>query len=91
MFAFACTSYFTNIVLGLAAQLGVIRLGFLHHVLYALVFALAVLALWSHDGWGMWLVVTVLSVFPFARPRTPWHPGLAAIGALGYVLAGLGF
>ena len=90
MFALACVSYVANIAVGLAAQWGVIRIGRAHHWLYAWVFGLAAVSWWIEGGWGLGIVVLALALFPLARPRTPWHPALAALGAGGYVVAALG-
>ena len=79
-------AYALNLGVGLLAQLGGHRFGVWHHVLYAVVFATAVLAavLAFHPA----LIVTLLALaaFPKARPRTVLHPTLAAFGLLGYLL-----
>ena len=33
---------------------------------------------------GLWLVIAVLTAFPWARPRTVWHPLLAVLGLVGH-------
>ena len=83
--AFVC--YLANVVMGLAAALGGMRFGVWHHVLYAVVVVTALAACVFAFHPGVLLTVAVLLVFPKARPRTIWHPSLAAIGLLGYLWA----
>jgi hypothetical protein len=79
--------YVVNCAAGLAAQLGRVRLGVWHHVLYAVVFATTVAALIFAFHPALLLTTLVLAVFPRARPRTISHPALAVLGLLGYLLA----
>lgn len=78
--------YVVNCLVGLVAQFGGIGFGGWHHALYAIVLVAAVLALPGNFGPGMCVVVAALLLFPRARPRTFWHPLLAGLGLLGYVL-----
>lgn len=79
--------YLGNAALGLYAQLGRRRFGIWHHLAYATVFAAAIAATIVDFHPALLLTLAVLVVFPKARPRTPWHPGLAALGAVGYLVA----
>jgi len=79
--------YVLNCAAGLAAQLGVVRLGVWHHVLYAVVFASTVAALLFAFHPALLVTAAALAVFPRARPRTRLHPLLAVIGLLGYLFA----
>ena len=79
--------YVLNCAAGLAAQLGVVRLGVWHHVLYAVVFASTVAALVFAFHPALLVTAASLAVFPRARPRTLLHPLLAVIGLLGYLFA----
>jgi hypothetical protein len=81
------TVYVVNCAAGLAAQLGLVRLGIWHHVLYAVVFATTVAALLFAFHPALLLTTAALALFPRARPRTPSHPTLAVIGLVGYLLA----
>jgi hypothetical protein len=78
--------YLVNCLVGVAAQLGGVGFGIWHHALYALVFAAAIAALLANFHPGLLLSVTALAAFPRARPRTVWHPTLAAIGLLGHAV-----
>jgi hypothetical protein len=90
MLAFATALYLLNCALGIAAQLTGRGFGWLHHALYAAVFASAIAAtIWSFHV-ALLVTLVALTVFPRARPRTPAHPLLAVIGALGYLWAWLG-
>lgn len=82
--------YGLNCAAGLAAQLRLVRLGVSHHVLYFVVFATTAAAIVFAFHPALLVTAVTLAVFPRARPRTPWHPLLAAIGLLGYLLALLG-
>ncbi|RDI96673.1 hypothetical protein DV704_02365 [Meiothermus sp. QL-1] len=79
--------YLLNLLVGLAAQLGLGPFGLWHHLLYLGVFlgTLAALAA-SREAW-LWLTVACLALFPKARPRTWLHPTLGVLGLLGYLLA----
>jgi hypothetical protein len=82
--AFATALYLVNCALGIVAQLTGRGFGWLHHALYAAVFASAIAAtLWSFH-FALLVTVAALSVFPHARPRSLTHPLLAVIGGLGY-------
>lgn len=90
MFALGFMVYLVNVLVGLAAQLGNVRFGIWHHVLYALVFATAIAATLFDFHPALLLTLAALALFPRARPRTLWHPMLAAIGLLGYLIAWVG-
>ena len=79
--------YLANALLGVAAQLGRRRFGIWHHVAYATVFAAAIAAAIVEFHPALLLTLAVLVVFPKARPHTPWHPGLAVLGGVGYLVA----
>ncbi len=79
--------YLLNCVVGLAAQLRHWHFGVWHHVLYAVVFATAIATTIVAFHPALILTLAALAVFPKARPRTAAHPTLAAVGALGYMLA----
>jgi hypothetical protein len=79
--------YLLNCVVGLAAQLGLMRFGVWHHVFYAVVFASAIAALLFAFHPALIVTALALAVFPRARPRTLWHPVLAVIGLAGYLFA----
>jgi hypothetical protein len=85
MLPLAAALYVVNCLVGLAAQLLGVGFGRWHHALYAAVFVAAALALVA-EGFpaGLWLVIAVLTVFPWARPRTVWHPLLAVLGLVGH-------
>lgn len=78
--------YLVNCLVGLAAQLGGVGFGWWHHALYALVFAAAGLALLTNFHAGLLVTVAALAAFPWARPRSVWHPALAAVGLLGHAV-----
>lgn len=86
MLELAAGLYVVNCVVGLVAQIGEIGFGRWHHALYAVVFVAAVAALPGNFGPGMCMVVAALLLFPRAGARTWWHPLLAVLGLLGYVL-----
>lgn len=83
----AALVYALNVAVGLGAQFGGMRFGPWHHILYAVVCITAGAALVFAFEVGLLVTVAALAAFPFARPRTPLHPSLAAVGATGYVLA----
>lgn len=77
--------YASNLAVGLTAQLRGTHFGRFHHWLYAVVFAAAIAA--TLFAWHPALLLTLacLATLPLTKPRTPWHPTLALVGALGYV------
>lgn len=81
--------YLVTCGVGLTAMYGRIHFGVWHHRLYALLVAatLDAAALEFHPA--LLLTLAVLAAFPRARPDTPYHPGLAALGLLGYLGARL--
>ena len=79
--------YLLNCLVGLAAQLGGVGFGLWHHALYALVFLAAISALLENFNAGLLVSVAALAAFPRARPRTVWHPLLAAVGLVGHALS----
>lgn len=79
--------YATNCIVGIVAHLFRIGFGVLHHVLYAVVFGSAILAAIDTRHPALVLTLASLAALPRARPRTIWHPLLAAIGFVGYILA----
>lgn len=83
--AFAGGCYLLTMGVGLAAQIGGVGFGRLHHVLYFVTFAAAAAAAWVEFHPGLLLTIAALAGMPFTRPRTVWHPALAAIGLVGYV------
>lgn len=85
MLQLATLVYLLACAVGLAAQVGRLRFGAWHHRLYALVVAatLAAAALEFHPA--LLLTLAALAALPRARPRTPWHAGLAALGLLGHL------
>lgn len=87
MVLFALALYLGNAGLGTLAQLGRRRFGVWHHIAYATVFAATIAATIAAFHPALLCTLAVLAAFPRARPRTPWHPGLAALGAVGYLVA----
>jgi hypothetical protein len=79
--------YVVNLLVGLLAQLTGRRFGVWHHALYAVVFGGAIVAAVFDFHPGLIVVLAALAVFPKARPRTRWHPGLAGLGLAGYLAA----
>lgn len=77
--------YLGNLAVGLTAQLRGTHFGRFHHWLYAFVFAAAIAA--ALFAWHPALLVTLgaLALLPLTKPRTPAHPTLALVGALGYL------
>lgn len=87
---FATVLYLGNCGLGVLAQVTHRSFGWLHHALYAAVFAGAIAATLLRFHPALLLTLLALTVFPRARPRTLAHPLLAVVGALGYVGAWIG-
>jgi hypothetical protein len=81
--------YALNLAAGLAAFAG-LRLGVLHHVLYAVVFVGAIGSVILAFHPALLLTVAALSAMPKLHPRTPWHPLVAVVGFGGYVGALVG-
>jgi hypothetical protein len=88
--------YGLNLLLGIAVQFRWIstrRRRWVHHALYAVVFALALAAAalaWAGERaerWPLLGVILILSVFPLARGRTCPHALLGLAGATAYALA----
>ncbi len=77
--------YASNLVVGLIAQVRGTRFGRFHHWLYALVFAAAIAASVLAFHPALLLTLVALALLPTTKPRTPRHPILALVGALGYV------
>ncbi len=90
MLAIAIILFAVNCAVGIAAQLRRLRLGWLHHALYAVVFGSAALAAWTDFRPALLGVLAVLAIFPWIRAGTPMHAGLAVVGALGYIAAWVG-
>lgn len=87
MTLFGTISYVVNMAVGLAAMWTGRRFGKLHHVLYAVVFAAAILSMVLEPAPTLWLTLGALAALPFARARSRWHPALASLGLVGYILA----
>ena len=79
--------YGLNLCVGLAARFGGARFGVWHRVLYALVFASTLAATVFDFRPGLLLTVLALAVIPRPPARSGWHPALASVGLLGYLLA----
>ncbi len=79
--------YAINLAVGLAAQIFHARFGVAHHVLYAVVFAGAIVATVFAFHPALLATLVALAAMPKTKPRTPAHPGVAALGACGYLLA----
>jgi hypothetical protein len=77
--------YAINLAVGLAAQVLRANFGVFHHWLYALVFAAAVAAAVFAFHPALLVTVLALAAMPLTKPHTVWHPGVAVVGALGYV------
>ena len=71
--------------MGLAAQLLHANFGVLHHGLYAVVFAAAIAATIFAFHPALLVTIVALAVMPRTRPATLAHPGVACLGALGYL------
>lgn len=71
-------------LVGVVAQTSRIRFGAVHHALYATAFAGAIAAAVLEPHPGLLVTLGALAALPSARPRTIWHPALAALGLLGY-------
>lgn len=76
-----------NVLVGVIARFAHMGFGLWHHVLYAVTFATTILATLAGVRFGLLVTLAALAVFPRARPSSPWHPALAAVGLGGYVLA----
>lgn len=83
----ALVLYLVNVGVGLAAAGSARGFGRLHHVLYAIVCAGALAALWVDRHPGLWLTAAALAALPLVRARSRLHPVLAGAGLCGYVLA----
>lgn len=77
--------YLLNCAVGLAAQTLRWKFGVWHHVLYAVVVVTALVTAVVAFHPGLVATLLVLGAFPFVRPGTLRHPGLAIAGLLGYV------
>ncbi|HUF47366.1 MAG TPA: hypothetical protein VMM93_06075 [Vicinamibacterales bacterium] len=77
--------YVLTMAVGLVAEIGRIGFGRLHHVLYFATFAAALAAAWMEFHPGLLVTIAALAGMPVTRPRTIWHPALAACGLVGYV------
>ncbi|MCX6140445.1 MAG: hypothetical protein NTX15_06385 [Candidatus Kapabacteria bacterium] len=74
-------------LLGLAARLRNTRYGQWHHVLFALSFITAGVAIVVHPTVGQILPSAVLLILPMTRPRTSRiHDGVALLGAVGWAV-----
>lgn len=88
--AFATVLYLGNCGLGVLALLTGRGFGWLHHAVYAAVFASAIVATIVSFHFALLVTLAALTVFPRARPRSFLHPLLAVVGALGYLGAWIG-
>jgi len=79
--------YLVNVGVGVGAQVFGLHFGIWHHRLYAMVFASAIATAVLDFRYGLLVTLLSLAVFPFAKPRTTWHPALAIVGLAGYGLA----
>ena len=79
--------YASNLGVGLAAQLFGARFGVFHHLLYAAVFIAAGLAALLAFHPALLVTLVALALMPKTKPGTPTHPGVAVVGALGYLSA----
>jgi hypothetical protein len=79
--------YSVNMLVGVVAQLRWFHFGKAHHVLYFVVFSVALAALASTLNPWLLLTIAALAVLPKSRPGTWWHPICAMVGFLGFGLA----
>jgi hypothetical protein len=79
--------YALNLAVGVAAQVLHANFGAFHHWLYAVVFATAGAAAVFAFHPALLLTLAALAAMPTTKPHTPWHPGVAIVGATGYVAA----
>ena len=77
--------YAINLGVGLSAQVLDTKFGVLHHWLYALVFAGAIAAAVFSFHPALLVTLAALALMPSTKPRTPRHPAVACVGALGYL------
>lgn len=78
--------YLANMGVGLAAQTRRFHFGWLHHALYFIVFAAALLATLTAFHPALLLTLAALAVLPKSRPGTWRHPVVALVGLGGYLL-----
>lgn len=87
--------YVANLALGMGVQFRVVstrRFRWVHHALYAVVFAGALAAalgliLTGSRWWPLALTLGALAALPRYRGGTRQHMGLAALGFVGYAIA----
>lgn len=77
--------YLLNLGVGVYAQLLDQQFGVVHHWLYALVFGAAIAATVFAFHPALLVTLAALALMPLTTPRTPLHPAIAVVGALGYV------
>lgn len=77
--------YALNLCVGVSAKAFGAKFGVWHHVLYALVFAAAVVAaIFAFDPWLL-MTIAALVAIPSVSARSNWHPVIALVGGVGYV------
>jgi hypothetical protein len=79
--------YVLNMLVGTAAKLRGTRFGIWHHVLYAVVFAAALVATIIDFDPALLVTMTALVAMPTVPARTVWHPVLACLGLVGWAAA----
>jgi hypothetical protein len=79
--------YVLNMLVGTAAKLRGTRFGVWHHVLYAVVFAAALVATIVDFHPALLVTLAALAAMPTVSARTVWHPVLATVGLAGWVAA----
>jgi hypothetical protein len=79
--------YVLNMLVGAAAKLRGTRFGVWHHVLYAVVFASALLATVIDFHPALLVTMAALAAMPTVPARTVWHPVLSTVGLAGWAAA----
>jgi hypothetical protein len=83
----AFTLYVLNLVVGVVAQFRVYHFGVVHHILYFIVFAAALLAAVMRFHPALLLTLCALAAMPKSKPGRWLHPACALLGLLGYCCA----
>jgi hypothetical protein len=83
----AVSVYVLNVLVGVAAWRTRRGFGPIHHALYALGFVGTAASAWLHFHPALLVTLICLAVLPLRSARSRWHPTVATLGLLGWVVA----
>ncbi len=87
VFQLGLALYSVNLLVGLAARFAGARFGAWHHVLYGVVLASTTAAVVLAFHPALLFTLAALAAIPWPSTASGWHPALAVLGLVGYLVA----